>query len=79
MNSEPLTFNPMSPQTLMLNGEADSLSPSSKPHICEHCNAAFRSSYHLRRHVLIHTGMGGAWRGGQWASVSSSLAQGPVK
>lgn len=32
------------------------MSPSSKPHICEHCNAAFRSSYHLRRHVLIHTG-----------------------
>uniref|UniRef100_A0A3Q3LK63 Zinc finger protein 281 n=1 Tax=Labrus bergylta TaxID=56723 RepID=A0A3Q3LK63_9LABR len=32
------------------------LSPNSKPHICEHCNAAFRSSYHLRRHVLIHTG-----------------------
>ncbi|XP_042321211.1 zinc finger protein 281 isoform X2 [Sceloporus undulatus] len=27
-----------------------------KPHVCEHCSAAFRSSYHLRRHVLIHTG-----------------------
>ncbi|XP_027993666.2 zinc finger protein 281 [Eptesicus fuscus] len=32
------------------------LSPSQKPHICDHCSAAFRSSYHLRRHVLIHTG-----------------------
>ncbi|XP_069490182.1 zinc finger protein 281 isoform X2 [Ambystoma mexicanum] len=43
---------------LSLLGEVESasLSPSQKPHICEHCNAAFRSSYHLRRHVLIHTG-----------------------
>uniref|UniRef100_A0A3B3RUM4 Zinc finger protein 281 n=1 Tax=Paramormyrops kingsleyae TaxID=1676925 RepID=A0A3B3RUM4_9TELE len=40
----------------MLDGEGGALSPNSKPHICEHCNAAFRSSYHLRRHVLIHTG-----------------------
>ncbi|XP_041714245.1 zinc finger protein 281 isoform X2 [Coregonus clupeaformis] len=40
----------------MLDGDGASLSPNSKPHICEHCNAAFRSSYHLRRHVLIHTG-----------------------
>lgn len=40
----------------MLDGDAGPLSPNSKPHICEHCNAAFRSSYHLRRHVLIHTG-----------------------
>eukprot|EP00063_Salmo_salar_P037686 XP_014012521.1 PREDICTED: zinc finger protein 281-like isoform X6 [Salmo salar] len=39
----------------MLDGEGGGLSPNSKPHICEHCNAAFRSSYHLRRHVLIHT------------------------
>ncbi|XP_053309222.1 zinc finger protein 281 isoform X2 [Spea bombifrons] len=36
--------------------EAANLSPNQKPHICEHCSAAFRSSYHLRRHVLIHTG-----------------------
>ncbi|XP_020329955.2 zinc finger protein 281 isoform X2 [Oncorhynchus kisutch] len=40
----------------MLDGEGGGLSPNSKPHICEHCSAAFRSSYHLRRHVLIHTG-----------------------
>ncbi|KAK9403989.1 zinc finger protein [Crotalus adamanteus] len=39
------------------DGEAAMLSPSQKPHVCEHCNAAFRSSYHLRRHVLIHTGV----------------------
>ncbi|XP_066522586.1 zinc finger protein 281b [Hoplias malabaricus] len=45
-----------STKSLMLDGEGAPLSPSSKPHICEHCNAAFRSSYHLRRHVLIHTG-----------------------
>ncbi|XP_025899682.1 zinc finger protein 281 [Nothoprocta perdicaria] len=39
-------------------GEAEGAagSPSQKPHVCEHCSAAFRSSYHLRRHVLIHTG-----------------------
>lgn len=41
---------------MMLDADGACLSPSSKPHICEHCNAAFRSSYHLRRHVLIHTG-----------------------
>uniref|UniRef100_A0A4W5K179 Zinc finger protein 281 n=1 Tax=Hucho hucho TaxID=62062 RepID=A0A4W5K179_9TELE len=43
------------PKAMMLDGEGTGLSPNSKPHICEHCNAAFRSSYHLRRHVLIHT------------------------
>ncbi|KAG7492181.1 hypothetical protein MATL_G00012380 [Megalops atlanticus] len=45
-----------SSKSMMLNGDGGSLSPNCKPHICEHCNAAFRSSYHLRRHVLIHTG-----------------------
>ncbi|XP_061605614.1 zinc finger protein 281 [Phyllopteryx taeniolatus] len=40
----------------MMDGDGGSMSPGNKPHICEHCNAAFRSSYHLRRHVLIHTG-----------------------
>ena len=38
------------------DGEGSVLSPSQKPHVCDHCSAAFRSSYHLRRHVLIHTG-----------------------
>ncbi|NP_001335363.1 zinc finger protein 148 isoform b [Homo sapiens] len=27
-----------------------------KSHVCEHCNAAFRTNYHLQRHVFIHTG-----------------------
>ncbi|KAM3916404.1 zinc finger protein 148 isoform 2-T2 [Leptodactylus fuscus] len=27
-----------------------------KCHVCEHCNAAFRTNYHLQRHVYIHTG-----------------------
>ncbi|ERE83631.1 zinc finger protein [Cricetulus griseus] len=27
-----------------------------KNFICEHCFGAFRSSYHLKRHILIHTG-----------------------
>ncbi|XP_006000838.1 zinc finger protein 281 isoform X1 [Latimeria chalumnae] len=39
----------------VLDGDGN-FSPNQKPHICEHCSAAFRSSYHLRRHVLIHTG-----------------------
>ncbi|CAL9699134.1 unnamed protein product [Knipowitschia caucasica] len=43
-------------KAMMLDADGMCLSPNSKPHICEHCNAAFRSSYHLRRHVLIHTG-----------------------
>ncbi|XP_051969153.1 zinc finger protein 281-like isoform X1 [Xyrauchen texanus] len=43
-------------KSVMLDGDVGPFSPNSKPHICEHCNAAFRSSYHLRRHVLIHTG-----------------------
>ncbi|XP_064520554.1 zinc finger protein 281 [Pseudopipra pipra] len=41
---------------LVGDGEGAVASPSQKPHVCEHCSAAFRSSYHLRRHVLIHTG-----------------------
>ncbi|KAF7654068.1 hypothetical protein LDENG_00074930 [Lucifuga dentata] len=43
-------------QSMMLDADGSSLSPGTKPHICEHCTASFRSSYHLRRHVLIHTG-----------------------
>ncbi|XP_047428498.1 zinc finger protein 281 [Mugil cephalus] len=43
-------------QSMMLDGDGGCLSPGTKPHICEHCTASFRSSYHLRRHVLIHTG-----------------------
>ncbi|NXX74777.1 ZN740 protein, partial [Urocolius indicus] len=27
-----------------------------KNFVCKHCCGAFRSSYHLKRHVLIHTG-----------------------
>ncbi|XP_068606277.1 LOW QUALITY PROTEIN: zinc finger protein 281 [Brachionichthys hirsutus] len=41
---------------LMLDADGGGLSPGSKTHVCEHCAASFRSSYHLRRHVLIHTG-----------------------
>ncbi|EPY77691.1 zinc finger protein 226 [Camelus ferus] len=41
---------------LVGDGEGALLSPRQKPHICHHCSAAFRSCYHLRRHVLIHTG-----------------------
>ncbi|XP_077590486.1 zinc finger protein 281-like isoform X2 [Stigmatopora nigra] len=44
------------PKSMLMDGDGSSMSPDNKPHICEHCSAAFRSSYHLRRHVLIHTG-----------------------
>lgn len=43
-------------QSMMLDADGGSASPGNKPHVCEHCSASFRSSYHLRRHVLIHTG-----------------------
>uniref|UniRef100_A0A674A1W4 Zinc finger protein 281 n=1 Tax=Salmo trutta TaxID=8032 RepID=A0A674A1W4_SALTR len=43
-------------QSMMLDADGGSLWPNGKLHICEHCGASFRSSYHLRRHVLIHTG-----------------------
>ncbi|KAM8990541.1 zinc finger protein 740 isoform 3-T3 [Ara ararauna] len=36
------------------NGPFQAQSP--KNFICEHCLGAFRSSYHLKRHILIHTG-----------------------
>lgn len=29
---------------------------SPKNFVCDHCCGAFRSSYHLKRHILIHTG-----------------------
>uniref|UniRef100_A0A3B3RTR9 Zinc finger protein 740 n=1 Tax=Paramormyrops kingsleyae TaxID=1676925 RepID=A0A3B3RTR9_9TELE len=37
------------------NGECP-LSKVQKNFICEHCYGAFRSGYHLKRHILIHTG-----------------------
>nr|XP_020461141.1 zinc finger protein 281-like isoform X2 [Monopterus albus] len=43
-------------QPVLLDADGAGLSPGTKPHTCEHCTASFRSSYHLRRHVLIHTG-----------------------
>lgn len=33
------------------------LSKVQKNFICDHCYGAFRSGYHLKRHILIHTGM----------------------
>ncbi|XP_076132087.1 zinc finger protein 740b isoform X3 [Alosa pseudoharengus] len=35
---------------------SDDLSKVQKNFICEHCYGAFRSSYHLKRHILTHTG-----------------------
>lgn len=33
------------------------ISKVQKNFICDHCYGAFRSGYHLKRHILIHTGM----------------------
>uniref|UniRef100_A0A8B9RKF4 C2H2-type domain-containing protein n=1 Tax=Astyanax mexicanus TaxID=7994 RepID=A0A8B9RKF4_ASTMX len=33
------------------------LSKVQKNFICDHCYGAFRSGYHLKRHILIHTGV----------------------
>lgn len=40
--------------TISDDGSLDLQNP--KSHVCEHCNAAFRTNYHLQRHVFIHTG-----------------------
>ncbi|XP_006004367.1 zinc finger protein 148 isoform X1 [Latimeria chalumnae] len=46
-----------SPAKILTINEDGSLGlKSPKSHICEHCNAAFRTNYHLQRHVFIHTG-----------------------
>lgn len=34
----------------------DSSMKVQKNFICDHCYGAFRSSYHLKRHILTHTG-----------------------
>nr|XP_020669290.1 zinc finger protein 148 isoform X4 [Pogona vitticeps] len=46
-----------SPAKILTINEDGSLGlKATKSHICEHCNAAFRTNYHLQRHVFIHTG-----------------------
>lgn len=37
------------------------LSKVQKNFICDHCYGAFRSGYHLKRHILIHTGTTPVW------------------
>ncbi|KAL1020866.1 hypothetical protein UPYG_G00005720 [Umbra pygmaea] len=39
-----------------INNGDDHNSQVQKNFICEHCYGAFRSSYHLKRHILTHTG-----------------------
>lgn len=36
--------------------DVDSSLKVQKNFICDHCYGAFRSSYHLKRHILTHTG-----------------------
>ncbi|XP_006636413.1 zinc finger protein 148 isoform X1 [Lepisosteus oculatus] len=46
-----------SPAKILTFNEDGSLGlKSPKSHVCEHCTAAFRTNYHLQRHVYIHTG-----------------------
>lgn len=41
---------------LTINDDGSLGLQSPKCHVCDHCNAAFRTNYHLQRHVFIHTG-----------------------
>ncbi|XP_063743898.1 zinc finger protein 148 isoform X2 [Eleginops maclovinus] len=41
---------------LSINDDGSLGIQSPKCHVCVHCNAAFRTNYHLQRHVFIHTG-----------------------
>ncbi|XP_029315006.1 LOW QUALITY PROTEIN: zinc finger protein 148 [Cottoperca gobio] len=41
---------------LSINDDGSLGIQSPKCHVCIHCNAAFRTNYHLQRHVFIHTG-----------------------
>ncbi|XP_043988577.1 zinc finger protein 148 [Gambusia affinis] len=41
---------------LGMNDDGSVAIPNPKCHVCVHCNAAFRTNYHLQRHVFIHTG-----------------------
>uniref|UniRef100_A0A3B3VVX1 Zinc finger protein 148 n=1 Tax=Poecilia latipinna TaxID=48699 RepID=A0A3B3VVX1_9TELE len=41
---------------LGMNDDGSVAVPNPKCHVCVHCNAAFRTNYHLQRHVFIHTG-----------------------
>ncbi|KAM8857315.1 zinc finger protein 148 isoform 1-T2 [Synchiropus picturatus] len=41
---------------LSLNDDGSIGVQNPKCHVCVHCNAAFRTNYHLQRHVFIHTG-----------------------
>lgn len=43
-------------KVLSMNEDGSLGTPNPKCHICVHCNAAFRTNYHLQRHVFIHTG-----------------------
>uniref|UniRef100_UPI00398F418A zinc finger protein 148-like n=1 Tax=Pristiophorus japonicus TaxID=55135 RepID=UPI00398F418A len=41
---------------LVVGEDGSFMVKSPKTHICEQCSAAFRTNYHLQRHILIHTG-----------------------
>ncbi|XP_076853071.1 uncharacterized protein LOC143508450 isoform X2 [Brachyhypopomus gauderio] len=49
------------PMKLDEDSDEESVSHSTKLHVCEHCSASFSSPYHLRRHVYTHTGERPYW------------------
>ncbi|KAK0154059.1 Zinc finger protein 148 [Merluccius polli] len=48
--------SPAKVQILTINDDGSLGHQNPKSHVCVHCNAAFRTNYHLQRHVFIHTG-----------------------
>ncbi|XP_071754978.1 zinc finger protein 148 isoform X1 [Centroberyx gerrardi] len=48
--------SPAKVQILTINDDGSLGLQNPKCHVCVHCNAAFRTNYHLQRHVFIHTG-----------------------
>lgn len=44
------------PQVVVIKQNGSFQLGSPKNFVCDHCCGAFRSSYHLKRHILIHTG-----------------------
>nr|XP_020470866.1 zinc finger protein 281-like [Monopterus albus] len=53
VSSNKVKVEPLIPQIDM---DDDSSLKVQKNFICDHCYGAFRSSYHLKRHILTHTG-----------------------
>uniref|UniRef100_A0A3Q3JTX8 C2H2-type domain-containing protein n=1 Tax=Monopterus albus TaxID=43700 RepID=A0A3Q3JTX8_MONAL len=51
-----VSSNKVKPLIPQIDMDDDSSLKVQKNFICDHCYGAFRSSYHLKRHILTHTG-----------------------